>query len=78
MKPTILQQKFLYYYQAEFGTLFWDQNETFVDAIHESDMNFNSTYMHKVFSHFGIEIKYSKKKPKWATKKFLVQHGIAE
>lgn len=66
----------LYYYEATYGTIFYDQNNVIIDSIHENDGQFRSEYFTQLFTHFDIEVKCVPKRPKFLTDEILIKYGI--
>ncbi len=68
----------LYYYNATYGQIFWDESNTIIDVLHENDCDFSEEYLEKLFDHFNIKIQYVGKRPNWITHQQLVDCGIEE
>lgn len=62
MKKTKTTQ-ILYYGNAPYGQVFWDQNGVAITTIHENDGNFRNEYMCSIVEHFNIKVKYVEKIP---------------
>lgn len=48
----------LYYCQADYGQVFWDNDGEIIGGLHEHDGEFVEEHMAKLFTHFGIVPKY--------------------
>ena len=53
----------LNYTDAAYGQMFWDEEGEPIGVLHGSDGELREEYMAKLFTHFGVAVKYEEKAP---------------
>lgn len=71
-------QHVLKIYDATYGSIFYDEDNNIITAIHENDGHFRTEYFAKLFTHFNIKVEKSSKRPEFLTDKILIEYGVEE
>ncbi len=72
------QEQKLCIYDATYGSIFFDQDNNIIGSIHENDGDFRTEYFANLFTHFGIKVEKSSKRPDFLTDEILVSYGVEE